>query len=253
MAHPIAKGAGRGQRFFGSVAGSGRGLAPPRQGWLEEQRKHPEARAIVAGDHGLRIVGNRLERVPLAELNGVEPILLGLDEHGPLFAVDEDPPRDGRAPMVGSGGVRGEPPGGPRRKDRVGLRQAASRSSTAEGGLAAYAAALLNWHRRHRYCSACGQPSDLVEGGLTRLCPNCKTEHHPRTDPVVIMLVTDGDRLMLGRQAAWPTGRYSALAGFVEPGESLEAAVAREVREESGVIVGQVTTSPRSPGRSRCR
>jgi NAD+ diphosphatase len=80
----------------------------------------------------------------------------------------------------------------------------------------------------------------VVEGGLTRLCPNCGAEHHPRTDPVVIMLVTDGDRLLLGRQAVWPTGRYSALAGFVEPGESLEEAVAREVREEASVIVGRV-------------
>ena len=83
------------------------------------------------------------------------------------------------------------------------------------------------------------------------MCPNCGAEHHPRTDPVVIMLVTDGDRLLLGRQAAWPTGRYSALAGFVEPGESLEEAVAREVREEAGVRrrPGRVT-SRRSPGRS---
>jgi NAD+ diphosphatase len=103
----------------------------------------------------------------------------------------------------------------------------------------AYAAALLNWHRRHRFCSACGRESGLVEGGLTRLCPNCGAEHHPRTDPVVIMLVTDGDRLMLGRQATWPSGRYSALAGFVEPGEALEEAVKREVWEESGVRVGR--------------
>ena len=80
---------------------------------------------------------------------------------------------------------------------------------------------------------------DLVEAGLTRHCPDCGAEHHPRTDPVVIMLVTDGDRLMLGRQASWPSGRYSALAGFVEPGESLEEAVAREVREEAGVVVGR--------------
>jgi NAD+ diphosphatase len=206
--------------------------------WLGEQLASPAARAVVAGDHGIQVEGARLARVPLAELNGHEPILLGLDEHGPLYAIDEDPPRDGRAPMVGAGGVRGEPP--PERQDRVGLRQAVARLEHSEGGLAAYAAALLNWHRRHRYCSACGHPSDLVEGGLTRRCPNCGTEHHPRTDPVVIMLVTDGDRLLLGRQAAWPTGRYSALAGFVEPGEALEAAVAREVLEESGVTVGRV-------------
>jgi NAD+ diphosphatase len=206
--------------------------------WLAEQLAHPGARAVVAGDRGLRIAGDRLELVPLSELNGAEPLLLGLDADGPVFAHDEDPPRDGRVPMVGSGGVRGEPPQGSG-EDRMSLRQAAATLSRTDGGLAAYAAALLNWHRRHRYCSACGKPSDIVEGGLTRLCPACAAEHHPRTDPVVIMLVTDGDRLLLGRQASWPSGRYSALAGFVEPGEALEEAVAREVREEAGVIVGR--------------
>jgi NAD+ diphosphatase len=107
-----------------------------------------------------------------------------------------------------------------------------------EGGLLAYVAALCNWHRRHRFCAACGSPSELAEGGLTRACPRCGTDHHPRTDPVVIMLVTDGDRVMLGRAPSWPERRYSALAGFVEPGESLEEAVAREVAEESGVEIG---------------
>jgi NAD+ diphosphatase len=209
--------------------------------WVAEQRAHPDARDVVAGDRGLRVVENRLELVPLAELNGAEPLLLGLDAQGPVFAVDEDPLREGRVPMVGSGGVRGEPPqiSGPPTQ-RLSLRQAASVLSREEGGLVAYTAALLNWHRRHRFCAACGHESDIVEGGLTRMCPNCGAEHHPRTDPVVIMLVTDGaDRLMLGRQASWPGGRYSALAGFVEPGEALEEAVAREVLEESGVVVGR--------------
>jgi NAD+ diphosphatase len=207
--------------------------------WLAAQLGHPGARAVVAGDRGLRIADGALELVPLATLDPGEPLLLGLDATGPVFAYDEDPPRDGRVPMIGSGGVRGEPPANAS-GDRIPLRQAAARLSRTDAGLSAYAAALLNWHRRHRYCSACGHPSDLIEGGLTRLCPNCAVEHHPRTDPVVIMLVTDGDRLLLGRQAAWPTGRYSALAGFVEPGESLEEAVAREVHEEAGVRIGQV-------------
>jgi NAD+ diphosphatase len=207
--------------------------------WIAAQQAHPGARAVVAGDRGLRIAGGHLDLVPLSELNGSYPYLLGLDEQGPLFAVDEDPVRSGRVPMVGSGGVRGEPPAGASGGDRIALRQAAARLSLQEGGLAAYAAALLNWHRRHRFCAACGHESDIVEAGLTRHCPNCGAEHHPRTDPVVIMLVTDGDRLMLGRQASWPSGRYSALAGFVEPGESLEEAVAREVREEAGVVVGR--------------
>jgi NAD+ diphosphatase len=206
--------------------------------WLAEQLAHPSARAVVAGDRGLRIAAGRLELVPLTELNGADPLLLGIDADGPVYAIDEDPPRDGRVPMVGAGGMRGEPPPGSDGK-RVGLRKAAGILSREDGGLAAYASALLNWHRRHRYCSACGKPSEVVEGGLTRRCPTCGAEHHPRTDPVVIMLVTDGDRLLLGRQHAWPSGRYSALAGFVEPGEALEEAVAREVREEAGVVVGR--------------
>jgi NAD+ diphosphatase len=119
------------------------------------------------------------------------------------------------------------------------VRDVAPRLAQDEGGLIAYAAALLNWHRRHRFCSVCGHPSDVEEAGLLRRCPACGAEHHPRTDPVVIMLVVDEprDRVLLGRQASWPPGRYSALAGFVEPGESLEDAVAREVLEEAGVEV----------------
>jgi NAD+ diphosphatase len=126
------------------------------------------------------------------------------------------------------------------RSDLVNVREIAPVLAQDEGGLLAYAAALLNWHRRHRFCSVCGTASQVREAGLLRVCPACGAEHHPRTDPVVIMLVVDGerDRVLLGRQAAWPAGRYSALAGFVEPGESLEDAVAREVFEESGVEVG---------------
>jgi len=207
-------------------------------GWLAEQRAHPAARALVAGDRGLLVREKRLLLVPLASLNGAEPILLGLDEQGPVYAYDEDPFHDGLPPLVGAGGVRGEPPAGSG-GERVALRAAAATLSREDGGLAAYACALLNWHRRHRFCANCAHDTELVEGGLTRACPRCGAEHHPRTDPVVIMLVTDGaDRLLLGRQAAWPTGRYSALAGFVEPGESLEEAVAREIREEADVRVG---------------
>jgi NAD+ diphosphatase len=204
--------------------------------WLESQRAHPGARAIVAGTSGVRVDGHRLARVSLD--GAPADLLLGLDAEGPLFAVDEDAPAEGVPPLVGAGGPRGEAPAAS--ADRIGLRQAAMVLSQEDGGLAAYTAALLNWHRRHRFCANCGQPTTVGEAGLVRNCPVCGAEHHPRTDPVVIMLVTDGDqRLLLGRQAAWPTGRYSALAGFVGPGESLEEAVAREVREETGVAVGR--------------
>jgi NAD+ diphosphatase len=121
----------------------------------------------------------------------------------------------------------------------TGLREAAVVLSGADAGLVSYAAALVNWHESQRFCGVCGEPTEARDAGHTRRCPNGHA-HHPRTDPVVIMLVSDGDRLLLGRRPPWPAGRYSCLAGFVEPGESLEAAVAREVLEESGVVVGDV-------------
>lgn len=110
------------------------------------------------------------------------------------------------------------------------------------GALLAYARGIFYWHQRHQFCGVCGSPTESAEAGHLRRCtnPDCAADHHPRTDPAVIMLVTDGDRCLLGRQAAWPRGRYSTLAGFVEPGESLEVAVAREVFEESGVRVKDV-------------
>jgi NAD+ diphosphatase len=111
-----------------------------------------------------------------------------------------------------------------------------------EGSLLAYARGLIYWHGRHRFCGVCGSPTLAFEGGHVRRCTNpaCGSSHFPRTDPAVIMLVTDGDRALVGRQAVWPKGMHSTLAGFVEPGESLEAAVAREVFEEAGIEVDQV-------------
>ena len=207
-------------------------------GWLAAQFAHPDARAVVAGTAGVRADDGRLTLLRLAELDGREPILLGLGDAGPVFAVDEDPPGEpgSRPPFVGAGGRRGEPP--PAASGHLPLREAASALSAADAGLVAYAAALLNWHRRHRRCPNCGGETDLGEGGFTRRCRVCGLEHHPRVDPVVIMLVTGEDRVLLGRQASWPPRRYSALAGFVGPGESLEEAVAREVEEEAGVAVG---------------
>lgn len=120
------------------------------------------------------------------------------------------------------------------------LRQTMSHLTPPEAELAATAKAVLSWHRTHRYCSACGQPSRMAEAGWQRRCPACGTAHFPRTDPVVIMLVTRGERLLLGRSPGWPEGMYSTLAGFMEPGETVEAAVRREVAEETGIVVGDV-------------
>jgi NAD+ diphosphatase len=110
----------------------------------------------------------------------------------------------------------------------------------AEAQAAATARALLHWHASHGFCAACGAPTAPAEAGWRRDCPACGASHFPRTDPVVIMLVTRGDRALLGRSPGWPAGMHSCLAGFMEPGETVEAAVRREVMEEAGVEVGRV-------------
>jgi NAD+ diphosphatase len=122
-----------------------------------------------------------------------------------------------------------------------GLREIGSLLDDADAGVVTTAVALANWHASHPRCSRCGAATDVAQAGWTRVCPEDGSEHFPRTDPAVIMAVTDADdRILLGRQAAWPERRFSTLAGFVEPGESLEAAVRREVLEEAGVVVGDV-------------
>ena len=160
-----------------------------------------------------------------------EVVLLGLAGETACFALElshiEAP--ESLPPLAGAGRF-------------ADLRSIGPLLPQAEGSLLAYARGLTHWHRRHRFCGVCGSPSESVEGGHLRRCTNenCRTEHFPRTDPAVIMAVTHRDRLLLGRQASWPPGMHSVLAGFVEPGESLEEAVAREVMEEVGVPVARV-------------
>lgn len=120
------------------------------------------------------------------------------------------------------------------------LRGVLMRLPPSEAALAGTARALFNWHRTHGYCAACGAASGWALDGWQRRCPACGAQHFPRTDPVVIMLVVRGNRVLLGRSPGWPEGMYSALAGFVEPGETLEQAVRREVAEETGIAVGAV-------------
>ena len=119
------------------------------------------------------------------------------------------------------------------------LRPLASELDAAEAGLLAYARALIHWQRRHRFCGSCGSLNEPSRGGHVMHCSNvnCGIDSFPRIDPAIIVLVTDGDRALLGRQASWAPNRYSTIAGFVEPGESLEDAVAREVLEETGVVI----------------
>jgi NAD+ diphosphatase len=106
-----------------------------------------------------------------------------------------------------------------------------------EAAICAQGRALLRWQARSRFCGECGTPNELIRGGFATRCPGCGGERYPRTDPAVIVAVSDGERLLLGRQASWPEKRYSVLAGFLEPGETLEQAVAREVMEEAGVRI----------------
>ena len=189
--------------------------------WLAERLEDAESRVVAVTEDGVLVDGDRAARFPLGELASTEPVFLGIEHDGrALFAAAVDGARDGARV--------------------VGVREAGALLSQSEGGLVAYAAGILNWHRRHPHCAVCGAGTEMAEGGHLRRCPRCGAVHHPRTDPVVIMLVTDGDRALLGRQPTWPPGRYSALAGFVEPGESLEEAVAREVLEEAGVEVRDV-------------
>jgi NAD+ diphosphatase len=120
------------------------------------------------------------------------------------------------------------------------LRGVAGQLPPGEAAIAAHARHLIDWHARHGHCPGCGAATEPRDGGYVRICGACGAEHFPRTDPVVIMLVTDGERCLLGRQPSWPRPFFSALAGFVEPGESLEEAVRREVKEEAGITVGRV-------------
>lgn len=150
-----------------------------------------------------------------------ELVFLGLEDERPRFAA-----------------ITGEPGGAPFRSPRL----LAALGEMAEGEAATYAAAraVLDWHARHRFCANCGAPTAVMRAGWARRCSACAAEHFPRTDPVVIMVAEHRGRALLGRQASWPAGRYSALAGFVEPGESIEEAVAREIAEEAGVRVSDV-------------
>jgi NAD+ diphosphatase len=186
------------------------------EAWIAAARNDPRARAVVVGPGGVALAGETPELASLDGLDFGDGYFLGLAGGVPLFVV----PAPAGAQLTG-------------------LREAAAILSQADAGLVAYASALAHWHDTHRFCGVCGELTEAREAGHSRRCPNGHV-HHPRTDPVVIMLVSDNDRLLLGRRPPWPPGRYSCLAGFVEPGESLEAAVAREVLEEAAVVVGAV-------------
>lgn len=168
-----------------------------------------------------------LRATDLVALDAGDPVLLGSFDDTTYFAVEVAKPEAVLDRLAG-GNVRFED-----------LRLAGAQLPAQQAGVLAYARAMLHWRGRHRFCGACGAPTRPASAGHVQRCTdeNCGIDHFPRLDPAIIVLVTDGERALLGRQAAWPAGRYSTIAGFVEPGESLEDAVAREVLEETGVVV----------------
>jgi NAD+ diphosphatase len=174
-----------------------------------------------------------------------EAIFLGLAADGaPRFARDVShwpgpvDAAEAAAGFVDTSRVRH--PDLPERLEFADLRAIMALLGPGDAGDAAAAKGIFGWHETHRFCARCGGPSRMDEAGWRRVCPACGAQHFPRTDPVVIMLILHGNSVLLGRSAAWPEGMYSLLAGFMEPGESIEAAVRRETREEAGVTVGAV-------------
>jgi NAD+ diphosphatase len=190
---------------------------------LHAARLHPGARFLVLDRLRplLSAGGDRLHWERRSALGEGLTVFLGLDGEGlPHFAIDHE--------ADGLDGVATD------------ARAAGARLPAPEAAVVAQARSLLDWHKRHGFCAACGTPTRLSKAGYARRCEGCGTEHFPRVDPVVIMLAEKDDMVLVGRQRGFPPGFFSALAGFVEPGESLEEAVARELFEEAGIRVSDV-------------
>jgi len=180
-----------------------------------------------------------LTRDAIRAFNLAEPmtVLLGVEDGRSYFAVDISEVRDpeNKGPLAGMGSYED-------------LRQISMSIAGSEAAIMAQAKSMIDWHRRHKFCANCGAETEMGDAGYKRACSNCGSEHFPRTDPVVIMLATLGDdRALLGRQKKWPPKMFSALAGFLEPGESIEEAVARELHEEAGIRVKNVTYHSTQP------
>ncbi len=217
-------------------------VAPERAkpGYIDGLASSDKARMICfANDRALIDVEAdppQVYKTPLGVIERKAPVnrmLLGLEPSGdPLFAQFIEHDEEGRPTADLPASVKA-----------IDLRSLATQDlvSVEEFGMLAYARSMLNWHATHQFCAYCGAPTHMVEGGDRRKCSSCTREHFPRTDPVVIIVVYDGDRCLLGRSANFVEGMYSALAGFMEPGETLEDAARREVLEESGIHVGKVT------------
>lgn len=223
---------------------------------LAEAQQDPMARCLLLWRGKLLVQGEALDQLLLIPMahdliekgpGGAvdQPIFLGSTEAGaPLFAMDISNWSADGLDLTGVGAfvdrTEQQHPSLPAGQVFAELRRIMTRLSARDAELAATAKAVIGWHDTHRFCARCGDPTEIVQAGWQRACPTCGGQHFPRTDPVVIMLVTCGDSVLMGRSPGWPEGMFSLLAGFVEPGETLEAAVRREVMEEAGVPVGEV-------------
>ena len=195
---------------------------------LEGDRKarayvvHRDSLLVTQGADGVRA----LLTLDEARKFGANPgtIFLGLHEGAPIFGMGI--PASAAEDLMGRQDVAVE-----------NLRAVAASGAVPARELStiAMAKSLVSWHQRHGFCANCGARTSMADGGWKRVCPSCKTEHFPRTDPVVIMLVTDGDRCLMGRQSQFPPTMWSCLAGFVEAAETIEQAVQREILEEAGI------------------
>lgn len=217
---------------------------------LAAMRRDPSAGTVILkdGKPAIALVAGGGARLflaaagsPLAEADP-DPIFLGRSHGAPRFAADAaslDGTALEAALAAGAGGAGAE-------VKFIDIRSIGPNLTPSEAGMVAAARSLTEWRRTHLFCARCGAPTVQAQGGWRRDCPACGAKHFPRTDPVVIMLVTrppsEGreEEVLIGRQPGWPEGMHSLLAGYIEPGETVEAAVRRETREEAGVIVGRV-------------
>ncbi|MDA7966904.1 NAD(+) diphosphatase [Ruegeria sp.] len=223
---------------------------------LDQAMKDPAARCLLLWRGKVLVQGEGLDQLAFVSMthslvrNGPggainAPVFLGVSEDGtPLFAMDISGWTAEGLDLSGVGDFvdRSEQqhPDLPDGQVFAELRRIMTRLSPRDAELAATAKAVIGWHETHQFCARCGARSEMSQGGWQRSCPDCGGQHFPRTDPVVIMLITRGNSVLMGRSPGWPEGMFSLLAGFVEPGETLEAAVRREVMEEAGVPVGAV-------------
>lgn len=210
--------------------------------WIESKRREPSSLILPMWRLEPFILGSEksgppfelgLVRVEIADsIAGAEAvcIFLGLDGERAVFALDVSAAGDSAniGALAGLGYFRD-------------ARVAGSMVSIKDSAIIAQAKAMIDWHQRHGFCPKCGAPTKIMDAGYRRLCGQCNAEHFPRVDPVVIMLATHGEACLVGRGKLFPPGMFSALAGFVEPGETIEEAVRRELMEEASVKVGEVS------------